>query len=210
MIYLNAKLVILSIFIIAFIYLVIGNIVYGYLLMKRRGKDYSLNLKMLFGFALLGCSFFIVAYFDLFSGWFCFLYVIGFLILLSIMIYYRKDTKENRINNMAFVIDKVKDNRRLNIKDFLIPNYTFNAKLLLRYGPKKTIKIMFVSSLILIGIYLYLFATYFEYVNIVYILVWLSSFSIFFLLQYKRMKKEYKMAINRVKDGSYKEDYELF
>ena len=210
MIQVNPKLVILGILIICLFYYLVGNMIHDFIIFKKRKKDYSFDLILLIAFGLLGGSIFIFSYIDFFTTWFCLLYPLGFVIIVLAMILHRENIREDRIYNLVYVLDRVKRSAGFDIKDLIIPNKSFTAKMILKYGPKKTARIGLIVVIGLSIMFLYLAPAYISNVDIKFYIYWIIWLSISLLWGYKRTVKEYKSAFRRAEKGSYKKDSQLF
>lgn len=204
--------VIISIFVIAVFYYITGSMIFGIKLTKRRGGDPFKRLKpavLLFSYIGLG---FVMIYFKYISIPLCFLYWVIFLVMaIAIFLFYRKDLREDFTNNLAIVIDEVKDVESFNKRDFLIPDFSFTAKTILKYGPKKAARLSLILGTFLLVPFYFLFSVYQDdflssYLIITYILIWL----IVGLGRYKKNINNFKNALRKAEKGGYKKDYELF
>ncbi len=203
--------IVVGLFVIIGVYYTIALFISYLSKIKKRGGDHLKKLKFaVLYFSFIG-SFFIIAYLQLLSFVVCFLYSLGFLFFLIIILLNKKNNREDFINNLAMTIDEVEGNEKYDIKDFFIPDLTFTAKSILRYGPKKATRIIFIlpiigTSLFLIYFYfvfLYDFTRLFFIFYIPLVLFWM-------VYGYKKNEKLYREALNTAKEGRYKGDYELF
>lgn len=210
MIQVNPKLVILGILVIGLFYYLVGNMIHNFIIFRKRKKDYSFDLMLLIAFGLLGGSIFVFSYFDFFTIWFCLLYPLGFVIIILAMILHRDNFREDRIYNLVWVLDRVKRSDGFDIKDLIIPNKSFTAKLILKYGPKKATRIGLIVVIGLSIMFLYLAPAYIVNVDIKFYIYWIFWLSISLLWGYKRTSKEYKSALRRAEKSSYKKNSQLF
>lgn len=139
-------------------YYVMGTSIFQIKLTKRRGADHLKRLKPFVLIASYIGFVFIMIYFRYISLGLCFLYGIIFLVMVvAVILFYREDSREDFTDNLAMVIDEIKNTGRLDTRDFLIPDLTFTAKSILKYGPKK-------AANLILGFFLMVSVTYLFYI----------------------------------------------
>lgn len=203
-------MVVLGILFIGIIYYSLENLINSFVIFKKRKKDYSFNLILLIALGLLWGSIIIFSYFDFFSILFCFLYPIAFLVIILAMILFWENLREERINNIAWVLGRVERSNGFDIKDLIIPNMSFTAKLILKYGHKKAARMSLIVGIVIFIVFLYLAPAYIEHLDSTFYIFWIISFSIFSFFGYRRTTKDYRSALMRFKKGSCKKDHKAF
>lgn len=200
--------ILVIIYLIGLFYYILGTNIYWLKLKKKRGEDAVKRLTHLIFLLSYTVSIFIVIYFGYISTALCFLYAILFLLMVfAFILLYREDAKEDFINNLALVIDETRDVESLTARDLLIPDHTFTAKMIHRYGPKIAARLHLILGIFLLVL---LFSSFYLFLNdtmfwIIYTLICLPIF----VIDYNKKVGKYETALLRAGAGSYKKEYEL-
>lgn len=186
------------------IYFSICQSISNLLLTKKRGGEYIKKLM----FAVLAISFFgsfpVIVHLDLISMVVCSLYVLGSLLFFAFLLSQRKSIREDYKDNLVMVIDEVKGKESFGSMDFLLPNITFTAKSIIRYGPKKTAR----SIYIFVGVLTMLFFILYNRsggISDHFLMFYTPVVFLALFYGYRKNIKAYRIALLRAKEGSYKD-----
>ncbi len=196
--------IILGVSIAGLFYHIFGTFLFQIKLTKRREGNYDGRLKysgLLFSYIAFV---FIMIYFRFISVTFCFLYSALFLALIVAGILLpEKSPKEHFIHNLAMVIKETKSSESFDVSDLLIPDLTFTAKTILRYGPKTAARLFFTLTIFLSVAYYLIYGVYSGVILKSFLITYIMVLAILGWIVYKKYVKRFGSALWKADKGSF-------